>query len=398
MVLEFLVALLLGVLFGVLTGLVPGVHINLVAVLVLSLSLSSSVGVIPLLVFLSVLALTHTFVDVLPSVFLGAPGEEMSLSVLPGHKFLLSGMGHFAVHLTLFGSLLGVLSLFLVVPLFVFVLLPLIPFLSQMMAFFLVWVVILMLFGERKFWFVSLLVFVLSGLLGLVTLSSPIREPLLPLFAGLFGVSTLVHSLSQGTVLPFQDTSAFPLLRRDLVKPFVVTVFVSPIASLFPGLGSSQAAVIGSKLARRVNRDEFLVLLGSINTLVMLVSFLTLFFIGRTRTGIAAVMKELVSTLTINHLFIMGLAIIIATPIAFFITSKLSKIIAKNLVRIPYKKVSLATIMFITIITTIISGPLGVLVLVVSTLTGLTCIHYHTKKTFLMGSLLLPTIIHYLPI
>ena len=65
------------------------------------------------------MAITHTFTDFLPSIFLGAPDEDTALSTLPGHRFLLKGKGYGAVRLTLIGSFFGLLVALALSPIFI---------------------------------------------------------------------------------------------------------------------------------------------------------------------------------------------------------------------------------------------------------------------------------------
>ena len=94
---------LLGTLMGTFTGLIPGIHVNNVAILLLSLTPAfivafgflAALGVGPdqiaLLVCVTIFAtsIAHTFLDFIPSTFLGAPEGDTALSVLPAHKMLL---------------------------------------------------------------------------------------------------------------------------------------------------------------------------------------------------------------------------------------------------------------------------------------------------------------------
>ena len=88
--LDVLLAVLAGVCAGTITGLSPGVHINLVSVLLFSASsvLLGFVSPLALAAFIIAMGITHTFVDSIPSVFLGAPDEDKVMAVLPGHKLL----------------------------------------------------------------------------------------------------------------------------------------------------------------------------------------------------------------------------------------------------------------------------------------------------------------------
>ena len=106
---EIIIATIIGILFGIITGLIPGIHINLISIFVLSLSIQllQIVSPVTLAVFIVAMSITHTFLDTIPSVFLGAPDESTILSVLPGHKYLLEGKGFEAIVLTLIGSILA---------------------------------------------------------------------------------------------------------------------------------------------------------------------------------------------------------------------------------------------------------------------------------------------------
>jgi hypothetical protein len=59
---------------------------------------------------------THTFLDIIPSVYLGAPEADTALSVLPGHRLMLAGRGYEAIKCSALGSfgsvLVALLALF----------------------------------------------------------------------------------------------------------------------------------------------------------------------------------------------------------------------------------------------------------------------------------------------
>lgn len=84
MLIEVLLALLLGVTAGTITGLFPGIHINLVALMLFIYSswLLGFTTPIILAVFIVAMSITHVFLDFIPSIFLGAPEEATALSVL----------------------------------------------------------------------------------------------------------------------------------------------------------------------------------------------------------------------------------------------------------------------------------------------------------------------------
>src|SRR3989344_1953478 len=121
MFLSLLIPLVLGILSGIITGLVPGIHVNLVTVLLLSFSpiLLTFTSGLHLAVYIISLAITHTFLDTLPSIYLGAPDESKALSALPGNRLLLKGEAHNAVLYTVLGSFGSLVLATLLIPLFI---------------------------------------------------------------------------------------------------------------------------------------------------------------------------------------------------------------------------------------------------------------------------------------
>jgi putative membrane protein len=160
-------------------------------------------------------------------------------------------------------------------------------------------------------------------------------------------------------------------------------------------MGSGQAAVIGSEVTGENDRKGFLVLLGSISTIVTGLSFITLYSIGKARTGIAAAVNDIIS-LSLKDIWIITLTIIVSGIFSFFITLSIAKSFSKIISRINYSLLSFFTISFLVLIVILFSGWLGLLVMIVSTFLGLTCIYSGVRRTHLMGCLIIPSMIFYL--
>jgi len=128
----------------------------------------------------------------------------------------------------------------------------------------------------------------------------------------------------------------------------------------------------------------------------MSVSFATLYLINKSRTGAANAISQIIS-ISFKELIYIFIAIILASIISIFLTIKISKLFAKNIEKINYSKLSLVVLTVLTILVIYFSGLLGLLVFVVATLLGLTFIYRGVRRGFLMGSLLIPTILFYLP-
>lgn len=401
MLVEILIFLVLGIMAGTFTGLFPGIHINLVGAALVSLSttLFFSVNPVFLAIFIISMAMTHTFLDFIPSVFLGCPNTDTALSILPGHELLRDGKGCEAIALTAYGGLMAIAMIFLVSGLAFIGMKPIYEILKipYVMASILILVSFLVIFSEKKKIY-SLTAFLLAGILGVIVLNfKTLNQPLLPLLGGLFGASSLILSIKNKVQIPHQEIS-FPKIKSllpDLKKIFFGALIASPLCAFLPGLGSGEAAVIGNQISR-TDRKGFLILIGATNTLVMGLSFVSLYIISKTRTGAAVAVSDILGQFSLKFLILFLIIILISGIIAFFLTLFMTKFFADKITKINYQKISIITLIILIIIVTIVSGFSGLLLLIISTLTGIYCISLNVKRTNMMGCLLLPTIILYL--
>lgn len=380
----------------VFTGLFPGIHINLVGtfLVTLSSSFSNHSFMIYLVVFISSLAIAHTFIDFIPSIFLGCPDTDTELAVLPGHEMLKQGKGHEAVMRTAYGGLSGVILLVLLFLPLSFLLSKTYPTIQKVIPYILILVCIIMIFSEKNK-LQAFLVMIITGILGYLVLDLNLKEPLLPLLSGLFGSSMLLLSIKQKTKIPKQKTNFKRIKLKNMMRPLSGAIIASPFCGFLPGLGGGQAAVIGNQISR-TNEKDFLILLGIVNVFVMGLSFVSLYSISRTRTGAAAAVQSLLGQVTFQSLILIIIVCLISGIISFFLTKKLSILFIKYIEKIDYNKLSKWTILFLSVLILIISGILGLFVFGISTLVGLYCIQLNVKKTQMMGCLLIPTILLYL--
>jgi putative membrane protein len=403
MLLELIITLILGIFIGTLTGLFPGIHINLVGAILISLSafLLSFTAPISLAVFIVALAITHSFVDFIPSIFLGVPNEDNNLSILPGHKLLLDGHGYVAIVLTVYGGILALVLFIFFIPLFIYILPIIYIYIQRIVWIILILTSLFMIFSEKKknkiLW--AIFIFLLSGLLGIATLNLPVKEPLLPLFTGLFGASSIIVSLKDKIKLPVQNIYPIKKIRlskSSIIKGSLSTMIGSPFTAFLPGMGSSEAAFIGTSVIEETDEKEFLFILGAINTLVMALSFITLYSINKTRTGASVAIARLMENFNSTDLFIIILAVIISGIIASIITIFLGKILSGHISRFNYTKISYFILFLLLVLTIVLSGILGLIILITSTSLGIVAINIGIKRTILMGSLIIPTILYYI--
>ena len=402
MLLEIIIALILGILIGTLTGLIPGIHINLVAIFLLSASavLYSFFPPIALVTFIASLSITHIFIDFIPTIFLGAPDSNTTLSILPGHEMLINGEGYEAVILSILGCMIGTILLLPLTPVLIFILPKIYSYIQRIIPLILLLIILTLILFEKNKKLLTLGIIILSGALGYASLNLNLTDPLLPLLTGLFGSSSLIVSITKKQNLPDQKITKLKEIFKNrpfsILKSVSAALIASPICSFLPALGSNQASTIGSLVIGEINRKEFLILIGIVNTLVMSLSFVTLYSINKSRTGSAVAVSKLINSLRIQDLTIIIIAIIISGIASFIISIRIAKKFSKRINKINYSKLSIIILVFLTIITFILSGILGILIYITSTALGITCILLGIKRTSLMSCLIIPTIIIYL--
>lgn len=402
MIFELLLALVIGIIAGTLTGLFPGIHINLVSAGLLALigaGTFAGVESIVLAVFVVAMAITHTFIDFIPSVFLGAPEEDSFLAVLPGHQLLREGKGHSAVVYTLYGSLAALPIILIFTVVFVFIL----PFVYEglrfLIPYLLIFVSFYLIFREEEV-VNALVIFLMAGFLGLFAFNLPVHEPLLPLLSGLFGVGALIVSIDSKIGIPKQKIlplGKIKLGRKELLRGSLAAAFAAPLCSFLPGIGSGHAAVIGTEVSGSgEDKKQFLFLVGAINTIVMALSFVTAYSIGKTRSGASVAVLEILQDINLWNLTIILLAVFISGVVSFVIGVNLSKLFSKKINKISYTKLSVGVIVLLFVVNLILSNFLGLVVLVTSSALGVFCILSKVRRINLMGVLLVPTIVFYL--
>ncbi len=394
-----IIALILGVLSGVVTGLVPGIHVNLISVLVLSFSpvLLGFVSPSVVGVYIISLALTHSFLDSLPSIYLGAPDAGQELIVLPGHRLLQKGEGHNAVVYTVIGSL-GCLILGVVMfPVFLLGMGWLAPVLQGYVGYILIVIMAYMIFKEKGKMLKSLVMFLISGCLGLLIFNIPaLEQPLFPLLSGLFGFSILLVSLASNSSVPPQDFSKpLTLSRKNLFKSVGAASGVGFIAAFLPGFGSSQAAIVATQVVGDIGDEGFLSLVGGINTANMLISIGTVYVLDKARNGAIIVVKELLGGVGLQDMLLFLAVALVVGGIATVLAINLSKIFASVIVKVNYSRLIMGILGFITLLTFYFDGFIGLLVLFTATAVGLTAGYWKVGKNHLMGCLILPVILFF---
>ncbi len=388
---EILLFLLVGSVLGIATGLVPGFHPNLLATLAASYVMFSPLNSSVLLVSAGV---TNTFVNFIPAVYLGAPSASTALSVLPGHKMLLQGRGYEAIRLTVVG---GLVSVVIVVVLFPVLLLGIdlaYGAIEGFIPYVLLGIVGYMIWKDRRI--DSLFFFMLSGLVGYIVLEYNFigtRHDLFPPLAGLFGIPMLIHSFRKKPEIPREDRSIRFIDRREALREGLLGSVAGMVVGLLPGVGSAQATYLTREVSDEESDRGFMVAIGGVNTSNILVSLLAIYLIGTGRSGVAVSVQNIMREVSLQETGIFVIVGLIASGIGAYATLQLARKSLGLFRRIDYSKVCVFVVFFISVMTLVLTGYRGILILLVSSSIGLSCLLSGSRRSYLMGSVLLPVII-----
>lgn len=396
--LEILVGVCIGVVLGTISGLIPGVHANTLAGILLGLqaALLALLGPLALAGAMFAALITHTFVDAVPSTFLGIPDADTSLAVLPAHALCLEGKGEEAVRIAALGSA-GAIILSVPLSVLCFLLLPgLQPYFDWWIGILLIAVVGYMIVtSDAPCW--ALGVFGVSGLLGTFALHYSYLSwhtvggggaILMPLLSGLFGISILLTA-ARGKI-PEQRYEGITLEDRKVGKCTVIGTAAGIAVGWLPGLSTASAnAVLASVIGYEKDRRGYILATNAANTANAFIGLAALFALSRMRNGVMAALAELPPQ-SLSALMVVG---VLAACAAYLITIALGRY-APLLNGIDSALLNRGVIAFVVILCIILTGPFGLVILILATATGLVPHTVNLPAVYCMGSIMVPVMLY----
>jgi len=438
----------IGIGLGIITGLIPGIHVNTISFLIVAsqgtliLFISGIIEgfnptVLQILAILSTMVMgcliTHTFLNFIPSTYLGAPEGETALSVLPAHKMMLEGKGYEAIKASALGSFgASIFALLFIIPARMVMgppvdlydkIIPWIPFI-------LIAVVTILIFQEGR----SLLdyrpklkglgVFLLSGIFGFIVLMPrglyadnwfPYQQPgvspaslmLFPLFTGMFGISTLLVSLMDDPDIPDQVTEEVEvdLENKKKFRGIIAGTFSGGLVGWLPGITAAAATAVTKVFSGEDDEEtqtrEYIMAVSAVDTSCAIFTLVALFVIMRARSGAMQAVLQInqdsidpwISLTRMPWLMALLLfSVILASSIAYLLTLYLGKVFSGIHKKIEYEKMSKTIIVFLCIMMFIFSGPIGLVIGIISTCIGIIPPIVGLKRVHMMGSLIFPII------
>ena len=411
---ELVIACFIGILIGTTTGMIPGIHVNTAGAILFASStfLMTFLSAEFLCVLMVSMSIAHALIEFVPSMLLGVPQEGTATSILPGHRMVLEGRSKEVIRIVSVGGFGAIIITILMLPIFAITL----PIMHNVTKPF-TWLILLVasiylthkLTANFRDFLWSLLLFVLSGILGWIIFQTPISSgtTLMCIFSGLFGISTILFSLNDSSTIPHQNPFYELNIDYDKFKSIFAGGITGAILGFLPGFGPAQGTVIAQAVSgTNDNNDDdtvnFLLATSGLNISDCLFSLIAIYIIGNPRSGIAVYMSYLIFEMGLNHLAIFIFASLIAVSVSLVLSLKLGDSFSRLMGGVDYKKLSISGILLHSVILYIFifyyKAPViyMTIALITSTAMGMLPHYIGIGKSHLMGVLIVPAIIIYM--
>lgn len=387
---DLLLYTLVGVLLGCLAGLIPGLHSSNLSLLLTSFGLATSQYS---LVFLIIgIEVSYAFFQFLSPILFGISDDLAALSIDDDHYFVIKNLVDRAVKIIATGGVVGVLISF---PLIFFSqkIYPLVYGSIKPLVGWLLLIVCIYIFWTEKTWkkkFFAVIIFLVSGIFGLIIKNSgfiPDTYLFLPVFLGLFGFSSIIARKPKATEIIYE------IPAKQKIRISFTSFLSSLFASLIPGVKRSQAAAIALETGKIGQSEERLFALSVVSLSCMMLSILVLDSTGSVRSTLAYEINDIIGEMYFNKTLLLigclALAASLSSILMLLSANPLNKILSK--VDKKYLKIFGFGMGLILII--YFTGWKGLLLAFTATCIGILAILLRIRSTYLMGVLLLPSII-----
>lgn len=253
----------------------------------------------------------------------------------------------------------------------------------------------------------SVVIFLFSGIMGCIMLDSPVSSSvsLLCMFTGLFGVSTLIYSLSQSSEVPPQGQDHNLHIDSNILRGIFAGGIAGSILGFLPGMGPAQGSLLAQEISgggdTGDNKEGFLVAMSGVNVSDALFSLIAIYLIGNPRSGIAVYIDKMVELFDFEHLILYIFVSITAISFSLILCLKLGDLMSEYIQRLDYNKISWLVIgfmSFLVLLFTLIEHANILFILIVyitSIALGLLPHYLGLNKSNLMGVLIVPAIVIY---
>ncbi len=389
-----LAAVAVGVFLGTCSGLVPGLHVNSLALLLAAAA--PSVPGPPQLVGAAMLAagVTHSFLDVVPTLALGVPDPAMAVSALPGHRLVMGGRGREALRVSALGSGVAVAVAFVLGVPVTAAATVVAPLVYEHLTVVVVALLVVLLAREptRRSRLGAVLAVAASGALGVLALPMrpdsvmPTGDVLAPLFAGLFGTPVLIEAF-RGAGVPEQDDPAVAGGPRSVAGPGFAGSLAGAAVAYVPGMSGAIAAVFAVEATRADGDRAFIAALSGVNTANTVFALYALLALGNAHTGVLVAFERAALPKTLPLLLA---SVALAACAGAVLVPVLGDRYFRFVRGVDHRRLTAGVCALLAVLAWVFAGRLGVVLLLVATVIGLLPPYFGARRVHLMAVLLVP--------
>lgn len=351
------IAIILGILAGIITGMIPSLHVNTVGIVIFSAStlLLNYISALTIASFLISIAITHAMFEFIPSITVAIPSEDTVMSIQPAHKLLFEGRAYEVIRLVSFGGYLSIVLLIIIMP-FLFIILPMIyDLLKDYIGYLLIFIMCIIFIktrGNYNIKLLSILVFLISGILGCIMLTGNVSSniSLLCMLSGLFSVSNLIYNFNSNNIIPPQKEVHSVNVDNNFKRSVFAGSISGCILGLLPGLGPAQGTMIaqGLTLNKHVTSEDFLITNSGINISDTLFSLIAIYLISNPRSAISVYVSNLISDITLAHIVFFIFISLVVVSVCCMMSIIIGDYIISHMNRVNFRKLNLILIVGIT--------------------------------------------------
>ena len=240
-------------------------------------------------------------------------------------------------------------------------------------------------------------VFAVSGILGVFALDcSYLAWPaggesgvLMPLLSGLVGVSVLLEG-SQGE-MPEQQFQGLDLPPRALRRGSILGSAAGALVGWLPGLSSATAnALLTSVVGYDSNPREYILATSAANTVDAFLGLAAFYAISRTRNGVMAAISALEDMPPATAILLAGALAAVGAYLLTILFSRAAGLFSG----VNVTALNRAVIIFIVLLSFVLCGPFGILVLLLATAVGYVPALVNIRRVYCMGAIMLPVMVY----
>ena len=372
---------LIGVLLGMITGLIPGLHPNTICSVLAEVYIPDEIkaaliiGMVP----------ANIVASFIPAIFFGIPEHGTVVAALAGQRLALAGRGLTALKVVLFSVIIAVAASFII-------------FVPSMEMFSLVYnsigdyikYIVLILASvvvlKSRNPVLALLVFLGSGILGYFSLNSGMGDPFVSVFSGMFAISALLNITKSR--IPKQRKEEG--VKKEIIVYALLGVFLGMTADLLPGISSPSQVALFASIVVPMNSMGYMATVSSIGVSEAIFSLSTTASIEKSRMGSTIWLSKFIdieeNVFLLASFFLLGT--VIAVAIVYILKKKIALVSVLN-----SKPIAMMLIAYLVIISFLLNGWIGILVLAISTGLGWVTLRLGVERIQMMGAVIVPTLL-----